>query len=507
MFPFFPPNNKKEVLIMQGNEQTFQTSEKYTLKLFVKDLLADACYSFISRDVIGAQLCEDKYWKDFVKCFYLEFFKSQITEQKNCIDQKEFLKRFEKFRFCVFHSDIRGERSEKMKSVMGEEIVSYDNKSDEFFASGAKCRKFFSHFIKNDEILEDTFLLYAVMYSIWLYGNNSQDEEIKKTRAALLSYREKTSSNLEMRNAVAWCVQCCAEIYFDIHDLLKENEIDVTIYGVNSFLGAFNYHQVSVKDFLRRILFAEFEKTGKKLPIFQPYTFMLNFHIHSLYTKKPFWGEWGKARENKNHEIVRMGSGDYQYAKRYLKEYFAPEFDEDIKYKYFQAKFLEREKSGYLSEEEGKSLLNVQYNQFISYIFILLDPPEDNYFSISLYRYLKDYILSEIGVLEAYPDLSEQWLQQFMYIRSLIDEKIDLIKHLLRETTGIFQNIQSNMENILEKGRMDVPDWFLEELKKIDCSDVRKTNDGEIGWIYSGNIKEIYMEIYFEMLCDLDDYS
>lgn len=492
---------------MQRNEQTGQALEKYTLKLFVKDLLADACYSFISQDVIGEQLCQDNYWKDFVKCFYLEFFKSQITERKDCINQKEFLKRFEKFRFCVFHSNIRGERSKKMRSVMGEEIVFFANKSDEFFALDAKCRKFFSHFIKNNQIPADTFLLYAVMYSIWLYGIDSQDEEIKKNREALLSYRKKTSTNLEMRNAVTWCVQCCAEMYFDMRDLLKENEIDVTIYGVNSFLDAFNYHQVSVKDFLRRILFAEFEKTGKKLPIFQPYSFMLNFRIHSLYTQKPFWGGWGKARENKDHKIVRMGSGDYQYAKRYLKEYFAPEFDEDIKYKYFQVKSLEREKGGDLSKEEKRSLLNADYNQFISYIFILLDPPEDNYFSISLYRYLKDYILSEMDALEACPDLPNQWLQQFMYIRSLLDEKIDLIKRLLRKTTGIFQNIQSNIENILEKGRMEVSDCFLEELEKIDCSDIRKTNDGEIGWIYSGNIKEIYMEIYFEMLCDLDDYS
>ena len=34
---------------------------------------------------------------------------------------------------------------------MGEEIVSFVNKSDEFFALDAKCRKFFRHFIKNNQ--------------------------------------------------------------------------------------------------------------------------------------------------------------------------------------------------------------------------------------------------------------------------------------------------------------------------------------------------------------------
>lgn len=403
---------------------------------------------------------EENQWF-FFDLLLLDYFKDQEPENSNKIGVKAFLHKFNKFKDCILNHDFKENVARQIKNILS--LGSDGVVENEYLDWGAKGKKFFAHYTRKNEILEESFLLYAIMYTLWLYGRLSTNEKIKKYRERLLSYRKKTGSCFELMEVIYWCIQGCKDFVDETGNLLEKDDINITLAGINFFLSEFQYFEVMNKYCLKTELIWEFGSKEKAWFWQYPSDFMLGFDIQSRSSKRPFIGKMGKAYIAKDNKVCRRVSGNHQFVKKYLKKYFAPQFDEEITYLYFQIEFdnPEQTQRSIFSAEELEKWRSISYNFFVSSILIMLNPSPQNCLSLYMFLYLKTYVLGRLRELA--PDVESRSIDAWklgMYIFENIEQEAAQIQ---RWSEHVIVKVEDEMKKLIEcEGNKDIQEMFLE---------------------------------------------
>ncbi len=437
-----------------------------------------------------------------------EFLKRQVRQGNEDIDFNDFAKKFEKFRNLMTQTSISGDLPKRLQDILNKEDIKGEVENS-YVALNAKSREFYIHYIKKEQkirikevkISEDSLLLYLIMFSIWLCGQDSGDTQLENFRQTLLNYRSKTGAKLELHTVVHWCMRCCSELVFYNRNLFTDEKVSnnekifvVTIYGINEFLDKFGFSEVAVKFYLRGILLGYFVTDEKTIPFDEFTNFMMQFRLDSLSTDKPFMGKWGalqKANGNK-----RYASTNYQYIKKYLQEYFKPQFDKEFVYKYFDFSVDPQILNYFSKEDEMMMWEDKECNHLVSNIFVLLNPPNDNYLSVFELWNLLEHFFSQ---MEEINNKMTGWEKKYLAVRRMLKDEMDSVNDALDKTEKLCQTILDEFNLIWTSGRLEVSAPFLDKLAKMPGDEIRTKDGKEIYWEGGDDLCKIMTEMYLRI--------
>lgn len=306
--------------------------------------------------------------------------------------QKNFWNRFCKYRDKICETDVHGEHIQKLKDLFISSRTSKTWNSSQFLCQG-RLERFFSHYVKSNEILIDSKNLYMNLFAICLYANDYA--EFIEYRDILGSYRDVSStSNTDMIDVLTWSVQCCAELYFEKNIYHNNIELSITLRGIQNFLQNFNFLEVVTKDIWLFRLIQIWEVQDKKSAMKDSVFFMLKFRMYLQNLDIEIAGPLGKAQKDSIYGgESRPVSDDMRPLKKRLEEYFGEELGKRIKYDYFRYNDASVDRTKFSLDERNLYMDSKNCNQLLAAMFLLFNPPKDSFISILEFYLIGEYFL------------------------------------------------------------------------------------------------------------------
>lgn len=477
--------------------------DTFTVTDLAEKILESICKSMYEIYAIDPEFETEEYVKLFQRSMKKEFFKRQVKQKSKDINYSDFASEFEDFKRLMIQANLSGEWAKQLQDILNKEDTNKKT-NESYLKLNAKSREFYNHYIREDVelkdvyISEDALLLYLIMFAIWLHGKDCDNIEIKKLKGSLSNYRKRTGAKSGMQDVIYWCIKCCLDlVLYNTELFTDEKTLGITTYGINEFCDQFSFVEVTVKYNLRSILLNCFTSDEKTIPFDEFTNFMMQFRLDSLSTDKPFMGKWGAPQKTNGNK--RYASTNYQYIKKYLKDYFKPQFDEDFEYKYFDFSVDPETLNDFSKEDEMMMWKKKNYNHLVSYIFVLLDLPNDNYLSESgLQDLLHDFFL-EMNVINNINDTMQDWEEQYRVVRGSLRQKINHVREVLEQTEEHCQTILDEFNLIWTSGRLEVSAPFLDKLAKMPGDEIRTKDGKEIYWEGGDDLCKIMTEMYLRI--------
>lgn len=425
-----------------------ERAEKYYRRLYdVCKVEYQAAYRESEREGIGGQREELDFYDEYLIFHIMDeilYRKVPISGKREYVSADEFLRDFYNFYDDIKVMKPQGKRLQQFKlfllsnRIYGEDIwyEARGEKSQDFLLLG-QIKRFFKHYIKGQKIDKETEVLYLFLFSLWLKGGKSDDEEIKLINQDLMSYRRKEESMIE---PLIWAVNCCAELCIEEQSIYRFNRN-----GVWLFLEKFQFKKIYVLETLLQALLELWGNTDNTLNSLDNGYLIISLELFmGEVWGKPVIGEWGKEYRDQWGRMIKDASSDIRPLVRQLREYFN-EINwskEVLKDDWFYCEDIEK----------------AFYNRFVAIVFVLLNPPLDNFLSVIEFERLLDYLIQWIAdgveddiLAEENLDMTETERSEYLadILREIQASTIDT-KGRLANTKNIVNNSILELNSILE---------------------------------------------------------